>query len=720
MAGDAASGGTCPINLPDKLSMRKLIHTLKTVAVVAALLVCASAVQAAGMPTEKTFENSLKMKFVRIEPGEFTMGNDQNLSAAVLDAKEFGSDRKIWLRERGDYDEAPVHKVRITKPFYMAAHEVTNEEFERFSRLHAHLRGKLGFSIDRDEAVVFVNWHEAKEFCDWLSQKEGLPYRLPTEVEWEYACRAGTTTAFSTGDNLPPEFIKNPDNSWYPSPYRGRGRAEVVPLHVQKTPPNPWGLFDLHGNVEEWCLDWYGAYDAGTQVDPVGRVDGDYKVSRGGSHGTFPFYMRSANRLGTLPESRSWYIGFRVVLGELPKTKPLPLVPTERYQQNVKQTSPRGVLKGPDPKKPYFVGPRPYVKISPNSEGPLYSSHNHDPDIAECPNGDLLVIWYTSVSERGRELAMAASRLRHGESEWEPASPFWDAPDRNDHAPALWYDGKKTLYHFNSLSAAATWGAPAIILRTSTDNGVSWTKARMINSEYQGRNQVVPSEFKTKEGYLVLPCDASPSSSGGSALHISKDNGLTWTDPGGTIAGIHTAVNQLKDGRLIAFGRGDNIDGQMPKSISADMGKTWTYSASAFPPVGGGQRPVMLRLKEGPLLLGSLANKPEGKEADVPVFVTDAAGVKRPIEGFFCAVSYDEGITWRHIRAITDDQPSHRVPTTDGWKEGRDFEMSPSAGEPKGYFAITQARNGVIHLISSWNHYAFNLKWLETSPPAVD
>ena len=315
---------------------------------------------------------------------------------------------------------------------------------------------------------------------------------------------------------------------------------------------------------------------------------------------------------------------------------------------------------------------------------------------------------------------MAASRLRHGESEWEPASSFWDAPDRNDHAPALWYDGKQTLYHFNSLSAAATWGAPAIILRTSTDNGVTWTKARMINSEYQGRNQVVPSEFRTREGYLVLPCDASPSSSGGSALHISKDNGLTWADPGGTIAGIHTAVNQLKDGRLIAFGRGDNIDGQMPKSISADMGKTWTYSPSGFPPVGGGQRPVMLRLKEGPLLLGSLANKPEGKEAGVPVFVTDAAGVKRPIEGFFCAVSYDEGNTWQNIRAITDDQPSHRVPTTDGWKDAHDFVMSPSQGEPKGYFAITQGRNGVVHLISSWNHYAFNLKWLETPPPAIE
>ena len=241
----------------------------------------------------------------------------------------------------------------------------------------------------------------------------------------------------------------------------------------------------------------------------------------------------------------------------------------------------------------------------------------------------------------------------------------------------------------------------------------------MIVPEYQGRNQVIPSVFKTREGYLVLPTDASPSSSGGSSLHISKDNGLTWTDPGGTIAGIHAGVSQLKDGRLIAFGRGDNIDGQMPKSISADMGKTWVHSASGLPPVGGGQRPVLLRLKEGPLLLGSFANKAEGNERDSRVYVRDAAGVRRPIQGFFCAVSYDEGITWRHIRVLSDDGPARRVPTTNGWKEGRDFEMSPSAGEPQGYFAITQARNGIIHLISSWNHYAFNLKWLDTPPPAI-
>ncbi len=110
-------------------------------------------------------------------------------------------------------------------------------------------------------------------------------------------------------------MLKNPTNSWYPEPTRSRGREEVVPLDVGRTAANPWGLHDVHGNVEEWVADWYGPYEAGDTVDPVGRTDGDFKVTRGGSHGTVAFYLRSANRMGTLPEDRTHAIGFRVVLG---------------------------------------------------------------------------------------------------------------------------------------------------------------------------------------------------------------------------------------------------------------------------------------------------------------------------------------------------------------------------------------------------------------------
>lgn len=673
------------------------------------------AVETADMPKEKEYINTLGMKFVRIEPGTFKRGYGEEvaLSTKILDAKELnGRDIGLTLFGRfGDYDEHPTHQVTISRAFYMSVAEVTNEKYEMFDPLHMHLRGKRGFSIDNNEAVVFVGWHKAKAFCDWLSEKEGLGsreagslrYRLPTEAEWEYACRAGTTTQFYTGETLPDEFLKNPGNSWYPCPMHDRGREEVVPLHVGKTKPNSWGLYDMHGNVEEWCFDWYGPYQAGHQIDPIGPADGDFKVIRGGSHGTVAYYLRSANRMGTLPQDRSFMIGFRIVLGEMPKTKPPPPVPKPICQQEVKQYIPPDLAKGPDPNKPYFRGPRNYVKIPAGSNGPLFSAHNHDPAIVECPNEDLLAIWYTCVSESGRELGLAASRLRYGQDEWEPASPFWDAPDRNDHAPALWRDGDK-IYHFVGLSTAATWGPLAIVMRTSTDNGATWTKARLIVPEHQRRNQVAESVFRTREGYITLACDATPAGSGGTALHISKNNGQTWIDPGGTIAGIHAGVAQLDDGRLIAFGRGDNIDGQMPKSISSDMGKTWTYSASGFPPIGGGQRLVLLRLKEGPLFLASFAN---GRPA---VMVTDASGKKRPVQGLFAAVSYDGGQTWPHVRLVTDDGPDRRVKTTDG----REFTMTLSNAEPRGYLSVCQGQNGLIHLISSWNHYVFNLKWLQT------
>jgi formylglycine-generating enzyme required for sulfatase activity len=666
------------------------------------------------MPTEKKFSNFVGMQFVQVGPGGFTMGFEGGqLSEEALSATERSGQRDIKLGlfgKKGDYDEHPAHKVTITKSFYMGVYEVTNDQYEKYDPLHMHLRGKRGFSIDNTEAVVFVSWHEAKAFCDWMSGVDGLPYRLPTEAEWEYACRAGTKTSFSTGDSLPGEFIKNPDNSWYPCPRRGRGSEEVVPLHVAKTPANPWGLFDMHGNVEEWCSDWYGPYIEGDQIDPVGRVDGDFKVTRGGSHGTAAYYLRSANRMGTLPKDKSFLIGFRVVIGEMPVTKPIPKLPKPLYQRDVKQEIVSDVTDAPDADKPYFRGPRNYVKIPKGSIGPLFARHNHDPGICECPNGDLLAVWYTCVSERGRELGMAASRLRRGAEHWEPASPFWDGPDRNDHAPSLWYDGDRTIYHFNGLAVAATWGNLAVVMRTSIDNGATWRRARLIVPEHQRRNQVIESVFRTRQGWLVLPCDASPSGGGGTAIHISKDNGLTWYDPGGTIAGIHAGVAQLNDGRLLALGRGDMFDGRMTRNISSDMGKSWQYSATDFPPVGGGQRLVLLRLKEGPLFLGSFAN---GKP---PVMVTDAAGKQREIKGFFGAVSYDDGRTWPVIRLITDDGPEHEVKTTDG----RTFTMSKTSGEPKGYYSVCQARNGVINLISSWNHYAFNLNWLETPQPALD
>ncbi|HUW17803.1 MAG TPA: SUMF1/EgtB/PvdO family nonheme iron enzyme [Sedimentisphaerales bacterium] len=664
-------------------------------------------VQAAEAPIEKEYTNSIGMKFVRIEPGRFTMGfegktlpNELLTSPSVFPA--------------GDFDEHPAHEVEMTKPFYMGMFEVTNAQYELFDPLHREFRGKLGFSKADNEAVVFVNWYNAVTFCKWLSEKEGLPYRLPTEAEWEYCCRAGTTSVFSTGETLPKPFHKNVIRSWYPDPRTAdeiidpkwvNRKETVLPcLTVGQTPANPWGLYDMHGNVEEWCYGSYGPYEASLQVDPVGRAEGNFKVTRGGSHSTELYYLRCCNRMGTLPEDRSWYVGFRIVLGEMRKTKPLPEMAPQRYQLDVKQEILAASAKRPDANKPYFKGPRPYVKIPPNSKGPLFSNHNHDPAIVECPNGDLLAIWYSCVEEDGREVALAASRLRYGQEKWEPASPFWDTPDRNDHCPGLWFDGRETIYHFNGLSAAATWGNLAIILRTSKDNGVTWSRARLIVPEHGYRQMVGEPAFRTHDGAIVFGADAIY----GSTIWISRNNGLTWQDPGGTLNGIHAGIVQLKDGRLMALGRGMNVDGMMPKSISVNMGKTWQASASPFPPLSGGQRMALMRLKEGPLFLASFADK---------MAITDASGAERTVSGLFGALSFDEGRTWPVPRLITNDGPAKKL---NGGAWTGEFIMGHSTAEPKGYMSVCQTPDGTINLISSALHYQFNMAWLKTPMPALN
>jgi hypothetical protein len=205
----------------------------------------------------------------------------------------------------------------------------------------------------------------------------------------------------------------------------------------------------------------------------------------------------------------------------------------------------------------------------------------------------------------------------------------------------------------------------------------------------------VESVFRTREGYIIVPADAVTGGQGGTALHISRDEGKTWQDAGGTIAGIHAGVTQLKDGRLMAFGRGDNIDGRMPKSISADMGRTWKRSASEFPPIGGGQRLVLIRLREGPLFFAS--------------FAKDMKLGDRVVNGLFGALSFDDGETWPVKRLISDG--SGRQFEGGAWTGA--FTMGVDTAEPKGYLSVTQTADGVIHLISSRLHYEFNVAWLK-------
>jgi len=650
-------------------------------------IVTAASLGAQRMPVEPGFTNSIGMKFIRMNAGSFQMGSEGPLSWEIL-PHTYGRGDRMDAFLYGEYDERPVHKVTISAPFYMAAFEVTNAQYELFDPSHNILRGKEGFSSGDNEAVVNISWHEARAFCRWLSDKDGLPYRLPTEAEWEYACRAGTTTCYHTGDVLPADYVKLQGD---------------ISLEVGGTPPNPWGLYDMHGNVEEWCYDIYGPYVDCSQTDPIGYADGLFRVTRGGSHSTQAFWLRSANRLGTLPRDKHWLIGFRLVIGRLPETNPLPATEKPAVQQRVVQRNPKDVSKGPAADEPYFAAPRRYVNIPRHMNGPIYAMHNHSPAIAACPNGDLLALWFTCISERNREPAVAASRLRYGSERWNPACLFWYPPDRNSVAPSMWFDGHQTVYWFNGVSVGDEYRNMATVFRKSTDSGATWSKPVLISADHSFGSGPGQSIIRLQNNTIA----ASSDHKSGSLFLTSGDGGLSWHRSVGTIRGIHAPVVQLKDGKLLAFGRGGEIDGRMARSISNNLGRTWKYSASEFPGIEGGQRSEMLRLREGPIFFASFA--------DWGIEITDASGKQRKVRGLFAAVSTDQGKTWPYKRLISDDGPGRAVECTNGGL----FLMGQRTAEYKGYLAVTQSPDGLIHLISSRQHYSFNLKWLMTPSPEL-
>ena len=245
------------------------------VRVSALLFLPACALFAQAVPEEdasQVLTNSVGMKLTLIQPGSFTMGSTI-----------------------GDRDEQPFHKVTITNPFYMGTHEVTQAQW------HAVMGGE-GPSHFRGEnrPVEQISWNDAKLFCKRLSANEGVTYRLPTEAEWEYACRAGTTTDLYWGESWDDTL------SWVGMPTAGETKV------VGTKPPNPWGLYDMIGNVWEWCEDAYGPYSAEDQTDPA-PTDGAMRVCRGGGAYTVWRYARCAARGNGPPADKDYHLGFRVV-----------------------------------------------------------------------------------------------------------------------------------------------------------------------------------------------------------------------------------------------------------------------------------------------------------------------------------------------------------------------------------------------------------------------
>ncbi len=313
---------TTPVRVAQPVadSRRARARDWATVAAAVALLACAFWYFAHRGGAPEMITNSIGMKLTLIPDGQFMMGRPQNEHGKLA-------------------DQRPPHSVKITKPFYLGTYSVTRGQFSKFVaatgyKTDAQTDGKGGFSFlgstmitgalfaqvaapqelnwrdpgfpQTDEhPVVVVSWNDAMAFCKWLSEKEGKTYRLPTEAEWEYACRAGTTTAYFFGDD-PDELDRY---AWF-ADNSGQTTHEVG----QKL-PNHFGLYDMLGNAWQWCADWYeNDYYAGSPpADPQGPDAGSERVNRGGSWNNAPALCRCSSRAYGLPARRDFLIGFRVV-----------------------------------------------------------------------------------------------------------------------------------------------------------------------------------------------------------------------------------------------------------------------------------------------------------------------------------------------------------------------------------------------------------------------
>ncbi len=253
-----------------------------------------------------TMTNSIGMKLVLIPPGEFDMGSSQaEIDPLMKEAKQRGMVQGYVDRLSG---EGPRHRVRITRPFYLGMCEVTQAGYQRVMGANPSQFKGSGSGA----AVGTVSWNDAQEFCRRLSDlpKEktvGNVYQLPTEAQWEYACRAGTTTRFCFGDD-------ERQLGFYAWFVGNSGRA-VHP--VGEKMPNAWGVYDMHGNVWEWCADGHGAdyYRQSPRDDPTGPASARGRVLRGGSWAdSYAGYFRSAYRAAGNPRARGGNRGFRVAL----------------------------------------------------------------------------------------------------------------------------------------------------------------------------------------------------------------------------------------------------------------------------------------------------------------------------------------------------------------------------------------------------------------------
>ena len=638
---------------------------------VALLLSVGSAFSSPESPTEPSLiadnVSQKTIRFVQIPSGTYRMGGGAEEIVA---------------------DALPRHEVTLSQAFEMSVEPVSYEAYRVFCEKTR--RGAPDAENDRGY-IVGISWYDAEAFCDWLNTAEGanylkatgagegnFTYRLPTEAEWEYCAR------------------------------------NAKPFGVDR-------MCDL--TLREWCWDWYAPYTDRAVTDPQGPPEGMFKVVRGGyidNPSRYNEYQLDLWRRASLPPNYRHAtadqfndfgrhnVGFRLVRSKQPLTNVIskelaaeiaadkPLVTLFVKQENNQGNA---TIKDSAPyfrKRYIFTAPpdnATHEEIVSMGLDPVLRNHHHSPGFTICPNGDLLVTYYSSYHEYDAEVGLVSMRLRYGTEEWDMADIFINPVGVNDHAPLIMTTDDGVIHHFWGWEQLAPHAYPFQYI-SSYDNGATWTEVNfpVFNSVADRFDrQPINSAFWAKDGYFYMASDGNCYQQSCSVLWRTKDM-ETWENPKGRTGGRHTTAVELKDGSILGLGgKNSQINGYMPQSISKDHGDTWEVTQSVFPAYAGGQRPALARLQSGLLVMsgdwiGSRGARPYPDED------------KR--HGIYVAYSADEGATWT-FKTIPGSQRN---------------KSADRSYHTVGYSAIQQAEDGMIHLITSRTHpcihFCFNEAWL--------